>query len=131
MLQRSVFRAIPFRSSVVRCASNYVVLGSADSFKTIMETEGPKILYFTATWCPPCKKIAPVFEKLSKDFSNTTFVKIDIDDNRELAEEHRISSVPTFKAFSGSKLLSQVIMSLILLYQDIYNFLFNLTDILY
>lgn len=106
MLARSAFRRFPVTR--VRFASNYVVLGSSDKLKGILETDGPKILYFTATWCPPCKKIAPFFEKLSSEFSKTTFVKIDIDDHRDLAEEYSISAVPTFKAVSGTAVVSSV-----------------------
>lgn len=109
MLSRALFsKNCIVRSSTVRFASNFVVLGDSGKFKDIIDSEGSKILYFTATWCPPCKKIAPVFEKMSKEFEGTTFVKIDIDDHRELAEEYNISSVPTFKAFVGSKLTSEV-----------------------
>ena len=46
------------------------VLGSDDeSFKNISEATGKKILYFTATWCPPCRKIGPFYEQRSTEFS--------------------------------------------------------------
>lgn len=112
MLTRSVFtassKALSMRGTAVRASSNYVVLGDSQKFKDIISGDGNKILYFTATWCPPCKKIAPVFEKMSKEFTNTTFVKIDIDDFQDLAQEYRISSVPTFKAFKGTAKVSEV-----------------------
>ncbi|OEU14145.1 hypothetical protein FRACYDRAFT_189178 [Fragilariopsis cylindrus CCMP1102] len=59
------------------------------------------ILYFTATWCPPCKLIKPVYESLSDEYPNISFGKIDIDDNQDSAMEYEISSVPTFLFFNG------------------------------
>lgn len=109
MLTRSLIsKNTVIRTSLARYASNFVVLGDSSKFPDIIKSDTNKILYFTAAWCPPCKKIAPIFEKLSTDFSETIFVKIDIDDHRDLAEEYNISSVPTFKAFVGAKLVSEV-----------------------
>jgi thioredoxin 1 len=54
------------------------------------------VLYYTATWCPPCKAIKPVYEELSSKYSSIGFGKIDIDDNEEAAHEAAISAVPTF-----------------------------------
>jgi thioredoxin 1 len=107
MLARSSFSALIRASRTnVRFGSNYVVLGDAAKFKEIVNSEGNKVLYFTASWCPPCRKIAPIFEKLSQQYTNTTFLKIDIDDFGELANEYKIVSVPTFKAMSGSKVIA-------------------------
>ena len=108
MFNLSTSRKVFSKSVVQRFASNYITLGSSKGLKDILATEGSKILYFTATWCPPCKKIGPSFENLSKEFSSTSFVKIDIDDHRELAEEYQISAVPTFKAIDGSTVVSTV-----------------------
>jgi thioredoxin 1 len=106
MFASTVVRRLVTRK--VRFASNYVVLGSSDKLKGLLEAPGSKILYFTATWCPPCKKIAPSFEKMSNEFAKTTFVKIDIDDHRDLAEEYGISAVPTFKAVDGTTVVTTV-----------------------
>lgn len=61
---------------------------------TIPTKHFPMVLYFTATWCGPCKKISPIFETLSEENKKIAFVKIDIDNNTELASG--IKSVPTF-----------------------------------
>eukprot|EP01033_Poteriospumella_lacustris_P001466 gene1466-1063_t len=87
--------------------ANFVVLGDSDALKGIVESSDSKVLYFTATWCPPCKMIAPVFEKLSKDFPATKFVKIDIDDHSDAAADYNIRSVPTFMFFHGKDLKQQ------------------------
>lgn len=88
--------------------ANFIVLGDSSILKGIVDSTDSKVLYFTASWCPPCKMIAPVFEKLSKDFPQTKFVKIDIDDHNDAASEYGIRSVPTFMFFKGAKLTGQV-----------------------
>jgi len=50
---------------------------------------------YTATWCQPCKQLAPIFEELQREITNTHFETIDVDMDREAAIEKGISSVPT------------------------------------
>nr|CAG25528.1 thioredoxin [Suberites ficus] len=57
------------------------------------------VIDFTASWCGPCKMIAPKFEEMEKQFTNVAFYKIDVDDNDEVAEAQGISAMPTFKFF--------------------------------
>jgi thioredoxin 1 len=52
---------------------------------------------FFATWCGPCKAIAPYLENLATTYSMVDFFKVDIDANPDLAQRFKISSVPTFK----------------------------------
>ena len=53
------------------------------------------LYYFSAPWCGPCKQLSPVIDELSKEFKSIGFVKINTDDNPELAAENDIRSVPT------------------------------------
>jgi thioredoxin 1 len=50
---------------------------------------------YTASWCGPCKQLAPVFTELQNELTDVTFETIDVDANREAAIEKGISSVPT------------------------------------
>jgi len=61
------------------------------------------VIDFTATWCGPCKQIKPIFEQLAKDYTNLNFVKVDIDDARDVALDFSISSVPTFVFLKGGE----------------------------
>jgi len=58
-----------------------------------------------ALWCPPCKSAAPVFAKLSEEFSeaSTVFAKFNTDEAKDLARQLNISAMPTFKIFKASK----------------------------
>ena len=55
----------------------------------------PLIVDFSATWCPPCRQLKPIFEKLAEDFrGRITFVTIDVDENPELAQSYGVQSIP-------------------------------------
>lgn len=68
------------------------------------------VLDFFATWCGPCKTIAPMFEKLAAEFPSVTFLKVDVDQaGMELREKWSIRSVPTFVFLrKGGKLVKKV-----------------------
>jgi thioredoxin 1 len=54
-----------------------------------------KVKRFTATWCGPCKQLAPLFEQIQTSFPNVIFETIDVDNSPEEVQEHFITSVPT------------------------------------
>lgn len=55
----------------------------------------PAIVDFTATWCGPCQRIAPILDELAKEYTDKIAVyKVDIDKNRELAKAFNVSSIP-------------------------------------
>ena len=60
------------------------------------------VLYFTADWCNPCKKVKPIVEEMNKD-SITKFEMIDVDLEMELTKKFEIRSVPTFILIKDDK----------------------------
>lgn len=55
----------------------------------------PMIVDFSATWCPPCRQLKPIFEKLAEDFKGRIdFVTIDVDDNPEISQAYGVQSIP-------------------------------------
>jgi thioredoxin 1 len=62
-----------------------------------------ELLHFTADWCNPCKKMAPVIEKFISDNPDIKYTKIDVDQEPDLVREHKIQSVPTFIALVDGK----------------------------
>ncbi|XP_071523923.1 thioredoxin [Panulirus ornatus] len=84
----------------------YSVTSKEDFNKQLAEA-GDKLVIvdFYATWCGPCKVIAPKLEKLSEDMSEVVFLKVDVDECEEVAAEYQISCMPTFLFMkSGQKL---------------------------
>ena len=64
------------------------------------------ILYFTAEWCNPCKKVRPIVEDMKREGFN--FQMIDVDYEKELVKQFEIKSVPTFILFENSKELNRI-----------------------
>jgi len=61
------------------------------------------VVDFTATWCGPCKMIAPVFASLSTKFPSIYFLKVDVDANQDISGYERVSSMPTFAVYRYGK----------------------------
>jgi thioredoxin 1 len=76
-----------------------------DNFETeVLRSDLPVLVDFTATWCGPCKALAPIVEKLADEFQGRVKVgRLDIDASRPIAERYRIRSVPTVLVFRGGQ----------------------------
>lgn len=90
-------------------ASNLVNFHGAEAeLDKAIQSPDKKVLYFTATWCPPCRMIAPVFQSLSEEFTAIKFIKIDIDEYGDTASSFNIQSVPTFIFMKDGQVQSKV-----------------------
>ena len=80
-------------------------LADKASYDACLKDNGDKLVVidFTATWCPPCKMIAPKYEAMAAEFTNAVLKKVDVDANAEAAQEAGISCMPTFKCYKGGK----------------------------
>ncbi|KAL6304801.1 thioredoxin-like protein [Sparassis latifolia] len=83
---------------------------STSQLNTILSKSKDKlsVIDFHATWCGPCHVIAPVFEALSKQFTNVNFLKCDVDAARDVASMYSIRAMPTFIFLKGSTKVDQV-----------------------
>lgn len=71
-----------------------------DNFhKVVCQSDVPVIVDFWATWCGPCRQLAPVLESLAEEHPEVLFVKLDIDANPETASKYVVQSVPTLIVF--------------------------------
>ena len=77
-------------------ASAVVTLSDGDAVNKFRTINSKSVMYFTATWCPPCKMIAPIYTELSTKYPDVAFGKVDVDENQDAAGEFQISAVPTF-----------------------------------
>ena len=79
-----------------------------ESFEKIIAQDGKTVLVdFWATWCGPCRMIAPVLEEVAKERPDVTVCKVDVDEERELALEYGVSSIPTLLVFRDGKVVNQ------------------------
>ncbi len=77
-----------------------------NDFYELINRNRPTLVDFFATWCGPCKMQAPILEDLKSHIGETaTIIKIDIDNNRELAEQYHVQSVPTLILFKSGHIV--------------------------
>lgn len=67
------------------------------------------VVDFYADWCGPCGMLSPIVEKLSEQYENVNFFKLDIDADMDIAQSYRIVSIPTLLFFKNGELVGQVI----------------------
>ncbi|APA13033.1 hypothetical protein sscle_10g078030 [Sclerotinia sclerotiorum 1980 UF-70] len=84
-------------------------IASASDFKTALTDNSVVIVDAFATWCGPCKAIAPKVAQLSEDYPAAHFVKIDVDELPEVAQELGVRAMPTFLIFKGSEKIGEVV----------------------
>lgn len=83
---------------------------SKDSFKSeVLDYDGFVFIDFYADWCGPCKLTNPIVEELAGELKNIKFVKINVDENSDLAQQYSIFSIPTFMVFKKGKVVSQFV----------------------
>eukprot|EP00629_Pelagomonadales_sp_RCC1024_P016640 CAMPEP_0119280606 /NCGR_PEP_ID=MMETSP1329-20130426/23048_1 /TAXON_ID=114041 /ORGANISM="Genus nov. species nov., Strain RCC1024" /LENGTH=151 /DNA_ID=CAMNT_0007281201 /DNA_START=156 /DNA_END=607 /DNA_ORIENTATION=+ len=58
---------------------------------------------FYATWCPPCRKAAPIYGRLSEQYDKCDFIKLDVDECKGVARKEEVSAMPTFKLYKNGE----------------------------
>ncbi len=70
-----------------------------ENFQQVISDNDMVIVDFWASWCGPCKTFAPIFEKVSEQFPDMVFAKVETDQQQELAGSFQIKSIPTLMIF--------------------------------
>ena len=72
-----------------------VIIGTTENFeKEVLGSDKPVLVDFNASWCGPCRMLAPVLDQIAEERPDVKVVSVNIDDEDELAEDFDVSSIP-------------------------------------
>ncbi len=77
--------------------------------KEVLDQKGAVFIDFYADWCGPCKVTSPIVDELSEEMKDVKFVKVNVDENQQLASSYSIFSIPTFLIVKNGKIVGQFV----------------------
>jgi thioredoxin 1 len=91
--------------------SENIITFNEDNFDDLVQQKsGPILVDFWASWCAPCKTVAPALDELADEMAGQAHVgKVNVDDNGDLANRFGIRSIPTLVVFKNGKVVDQLI----------------------
>ncbi|AKA71466.1 MULTISPECIES: thioredoxin [Clostridium] len=81
-----------------------------DFSKIVQESSKPVVVDFWASWCGPCKMLAPVIDEISEELNDKVeFLKLNVDENPVTSNQYRVASIPTVMIFKDGKVVDTLV----------------------
>ena len=84
-------------------------VGDNDFVNEVENYKGVALVDFWATWCGPCKMIAPLIEELATEMPEVKFAKVEVDENPQISSKYRITSIPTLIIFKDGVIVDTIV----------------------
>lgn len=91
-------------------ASEKVIVLNANNFEAeVLQSQKPVLVDFWASWCGPCRMLAPVIDEIAEENEGVKVCKVNVDEQEELAAQFGIMSIPTLLVFKNGALVNQTV----------------------
>ena len=90
-------------------SKNIINITKENFEQEVLKSDTPVMVDFWASWCGPCRMVAPIMDELSEEVTDAKICKVNVDDEGELAAQYRIMSIPTIMIFKNGEVVEKIV----------------------